>query len=1020
VGIFTWGDSAPVQIGGGSVLIQKESGAATNLTVSGDVSIAEKLIHSGDTNTYLQFPGTNDKIVFATNGSDALTLDAANAATFAGDVQAPGIYVGSTNTSFDFYNNGTSYLNGAVTIDHNLDMTSNGVIKMGGTEVISATRGISASTGTFTGNVTAPRLALGGYSLSSGENLRVGGIRGGLANELIHLYNRVNIGYPSGWGGQTAPNYGLSTYGSVELATNTGFTTSGGSMRAPIFYDSGNTAYFIDPSTANSVVHTGFKINAPDEGGSPAMTAILNMHGYEGRGVGIKMRDSVNSASNANNREWFVGTGYASSGFNIGYASDGSASSYSAQAKLTIDTSGNATFAGSVTATSFSGDGSNLTNITTSAPSNMVTTNTTQTISGAKTFSSTPVIAGTSASEGGEIRFGAPTTTGGSFHLDNYQGNFRVHTLATGKRFQIVGADGTGTQLYGNKIEANQFVEAGNTTYYLDPGNTSTSLNVAGGGTFQGNVIIDTNGGTDNYYLTFSESGSNRFTIYENSNNVYFNGWAGHTIFRPQMGGSGSFAVYGGNTQFDTSGNATFAGTSITLDSAGSADYIADRINTSSGATYQYKTNGTLKWYHGLRGLANDDFYLFNNTASANALIITASGSNATFAGRVKGTNFTSTENAASGGFPASRDYLLAGTGDRGGGLVINDVSGAKHALYAGAYDLTFAKETNNGSGTVSYDMWMRANASSAAGNVTSLEFFKDAIFAGSLTIPSYIYHSGDTNTYFGFNGADQWKLRLGGGDRLVTTTSQFTSNLNVVINSSATYALAVDGSISTDQYIAFLPSGVSGSPDMTIDVTSNVMTFSDVSGGGYADFNVDSIRAELYYDRDNTSYYLNPSASVSLNVAGTGSFGGNVSHQGLTMTTGTDVDQVKEFSQTFQLTANTWTDTTVVGSQLNTGTYAMQVHVDDYSAGGNHYDEIYSAMISWYGSSTNSTHTDEIVVHRAGHAPNNGDVQFRTQRASATDTHDLMLQVKHNLSYNQALNGTTGKRMIFKFRRLI
>ena len=47
-------------------------------TFDGDISIAEKLIHSGDTNTYLQFPGTNDKIVFATNGSDVLTLDAAN------------------------------------------------------------------------------------------------------------------------------------------------------------------------------------------------------------------------------------------------------------------------------------------------------------------------------------------------------------------------------------------------------------------------------------------------------------------------------------------------------------------------------------------------------------------------------------------------------------------------------------------------------------------------------------------------------------------------------------------------------------------------------------------------------------------------------------------------------------------------------------------------------------------------------------------------------------------------------
>ena len=36
-----------------------------------------------------------------------------------GDLQASGLYVGSTNTSFDFYNNGTSYLNGATTIDAN-------------------------------------------------------------------------------------------------------------------------------------------------------------------------------------------------------------------------------------------------------------------------------------------------------------------------------------------------------------------------------------------------------------------------------------------------------------------------------------------------------------------------------------------------------------------------------------------------------------------------------------------------------------------------------------------------------------------------------------------------------------------------------------------------------------------------------------------------------------------------------------------------------------------------------------
>jgi len=72
------------------------------------------------------------------------------------------------------------------------------------------------------------------------------------------------------------------------------------------------------------------------------------MHGYEGRGVGIKMKDNVNSAAGSDDREWFVGTGYNQSGFNIGYASDGSQSSYAAQAKLSITTSGNAVFEGNI------------------------------------------------------------------------------------------------------------------------------------------------------------------------------------------------------------------------------------------------------------------------------------------------------------------------------------------------------------------------------------------------------------------------------------------------------------------------------------------------------------------------------------------------------------------------------------------------------------------------------------------------------------------------------------------------
>ena len=124
--------------------------------------------------------------------------------------------------------------------------------------------------------------------------------------------------------------------------------------------------------------------------------------------------------------------------------------------------------------------------------------------------------------------------------------------------------------------------------------------------------------------------------------------------------------------------------------------------------------------------------------------------------------------------------------------------------------------------------------------------------------------------------------------------------------------------------------------------------------------------------------------------------------------------------SMTFQLAANTWTDTGIDGTDLATGTYAMQVYVDDHYAGGGHFDEYYSATISWYSGSTNSTNHDEIVLHRAGHASNASHLQIRTLRAVNADSHDLMLQVKQNFAHSLALNGTDGKTMTFKFRRLI
>ena len=62
--------------------------------------------------------------LYASVSSGALlTVNNDGRATFTEDIVAAGIYVGSRNASYDFYNNGTSYLNGATTIDDTLTMS---------------------------------------------------------------------------------------------------------------------------------------------------------------------------------------------------------------------------------------------------------------------------------------------------------------------------------------------------------------------------------------------------------------------------------------------------------------------------------------------------------------------------------------------------------------------------------------------------------------------------------------------------------------------------------------------------------------------------------------------------------------------------------------------------------------------------------------------------------------------------------------------------------------------------------
>ena len=86
---------------------------------------------------------------------------------------------------------------------------------------------------TVNNNIQASYIEL---SRVSNHGIRVGTIRGTVVGsqtgEYIHMYERVHIGSPSGWGSVGAPSQGLSVYGGCNLATNNGNINIGKSVTA--------------------------------------------------------------------------------------------------------------------------------------------------------------------------------------------------------------------------------------------------------------------------------------------------------------------------------------------------------------------------------------------------------------------------------------------------------------------------------------------------------------------------------------------------------------------------------------------------------------------------------------------------------------------------------------------------------------------------------------------------------------------------------------------------------------------
>lgn len=145
--------------------------------------------------------------------------------------------------------------------------------------------------------------------------------------------------------------------------------------------------------------------------------------------------------------------------------------------------------------------------------------------------------------------------------------------------------------------------------------------------------------------------------------------------------------------------------------------------------------------------------------------------------------------------------------------------------------------------------------------------------------------------------------------------------------------------------------------------------------------------------------------------VSGSTTFDGSADKTITTTISG--FSDIKEITKSMTLTTS-WQDTGILTNSIDTGsgTYIVQVYINAGTASG-YYDEYWSGIMSFCNITTNSTDSDEIVLHKNGHASNGNTVFLRTIRQGGSTSY-AKLQIADTHAWTAAAN------IRFRFRRLI
>jgi hypothetical protein len=183
----------------------------------------------------------------------------------------------------------------------------------------------------------------------------------------------------------------------------------------------------------------------------------------------------------------------------------------------------------------------------------------------------------------------------------------------------------------------------------------------------------------------------------------------------------------------------------------------------------------------------------------------------------------------------------------------------------------SYVRYQNNG--TVSWDVAVYQGGQyelRPAGSSTNVWTYTSAghAQAGASSRAPIFYDSNDTNYYMNYYGAG--KLR-GNFEFAANSTSTSYNNASIELRESNYTA----NGTATPPFIGFHWGGVVAS---SIAIESNGrIAIKNNPGNAYENFIAKNIYGQLYYDSDNTSYYVNPASTSNLNAA---TFVGTVSGQ--------------------------------------------------------------------------------------------------------------------------------------------